>query len=752
VALTGRAIGLPLPRTRHHLVVPDGVARLVLRVLFAVYVAATAVHIGLVMAHEPFAFDAWNIAVDTHAEPFSLARFFDYGTFEYTHSNPRIGQWLTYLAYKLEYFAPIATPIAYLGLAWAVAILGLGRWPGGRRGDRAGARTVGRDLALCAIAIGFAWFAIPRIGMIMFCRAYGANYLYGAAIQLWFLVPLRLSAGSHGDDHASRRACLAYLVLGIIAGMCNEHTGPTLVLFMVGHAVWRQRATGRTPRLAWAGAIGSVIGFAAIFFAPGQASRYEGLATKVSLVGRLIQRGITSNLDIFRDWVVACAPVLGLLVIALVLSRRDAIAQTHLLGAPGKDPKDPKQPQIPDPGKSPKTPEIPDPSKTPEPEIPDPSKTPKTPEIPDPSKTPGPEIPDPSKTPKPEIPDPSGTPDTKQGKQGTPGLRGARGPLWGHDMPLGFVGLVLAAGTLITATVFVSPKLGPRFYLHGCALVLAGFLAVADQALSTTRRLAPFVVLAIAASVYAGVRSLPLYYRLAAASTERLAALAATPRGGVFTAESFEQVDDSWWFLGDDFRDVKKRDLVASYFGLHGVIFRAVDIDAPLGVSDVRLVPRYQITPASCLDEHGGLDLGTYRGIDIGSIHKAMQAAVERLRERIAPTGRLDRLDLVVDFTGAPPPLPRPTLLVGRWLPTGLEAHAGAIERKGTSKTRAVKLPKELVGTDAEIYAYQVNGEARRLGTARDATLEYMPWKRGAYWALACHPTECFVIAATRVL
>ena len=500
--------------------------------LFVVYLAATAVHIGLVMAHEPFAFDAWNLAVDTHAQPFSVGRWLDYGWFEYTHSNPRIGQWLTYLAYKLTYFAPIATPIAYLGLAFAVTVLGLGRLPGGRRPGAGGARTLGRDLALATLAVGFAWFAIPRIGMIMFCRAYGANYLYGAALQLAFLVPLRLRP----DGQGSRRACLAYGVLGVVAGMCNEHTGPTLVLFMVGYALWRQRTTGVRPRLAWAGAAGSILGFAAIFFAPGQASRYDGLATKVSLVGRLIQRGITSNLDIFRDWVVACAPVLGLVVIALVLARRDP-APPASDAAPAR---------------------------------------------------------------------PAG------------------------DAPLRLLGLALAAGTLITMTVFVSPKLGPRFYLHGAALVLAGFLAVADHALSTPRRLAPFVVLAVAASVYAGVRSLPLYYRLSDASADRLAALAATPRGGVFTAESFEQVDDSWWFLGDDFRDVKKRDLVAAYFDLHGVIFRAVDIDAPLGVSDVTLVPRYQVTPASCLDEHGGLDLGTYRGIDIGSVHKAAHARARR--------------------------------------------------------------------------------------------------------------------------
>ncbi|MEO7729390.1 MAG: DUF6056 family protein [Kofleriaceae bacterium] len=615
--------------------VRHGVTR-VLRVLFVAYIAATAVHIGLVLAHEPFAFDAWNMALDTHAEPFTWSRFFDYGVFEYTHSNPRIGQWLTYLAYKLELFAPIATPLAYLALAGAVSVLGLGRWP--RRG---------RELALVAIAIGFAWFALPRIGMIMFCRAYGANYLYGAVIQLWFLVPLRLRP----TGTAGWSACAAYLVLGVIAGMCNEHTGPTLVLFMLGYAVWRGRI-GRTPTLAWAGAVGSLAGFSAIFFAPGQGSRYDGLATKVSLLGRLLQRGVTSNLDIFRDWMVACAPVLGLIVIAMVVARRDEPARAS---------------------------------------------------------------------------------DAR-------------------DAPLRLVGLALLAGTLVTATVFVSPKLGPRFFLCGAALVLAGFLAVADRALTTTRRLAPFVVLAVAASVYAGVRSLPLYFRLADASADRLARLAAAPRGSVFTAESFEQVEDSWWFLGDDFRDVKKRALIASYFDLAGVIFRAVDIEAPLGVSDVTLVPRYTVTPASCLDEHGGLDLGTYRGIDLASVHQAARAAIDRLRTRLAPHGRLDRLDLVVGFTGAAPKLPRPTLVVERWLPAGFEGYTAVIERQGTSKTRTVKLPTQLVGTDFEIYAYQVAGDALRLGTARDAKLTYVPWTRGAYWALACHPTECFVIAAARVL
>ena len=67
-------------------------------------------------------------------------------------------------------------------VALAVTVLGIGRFP--RRA---------RDFALLAISVGFIWFAFPQIGKTLFNRASGANYLYGAAIQLWFLVPLRLT-------------------------------------------------------------------------------------------------------------------------------------------------------------------------------------------------------------------------------------------------------------------------------------------------------------------------------------------------------------------------------------------------------------------------------------------------------------------------------------------------------------------------------------------------------------------------------
>lgn len=618
----------------------------VLRVLLVVYALVTAIHIGFVVAHEPFAYDAWNLAIDTRAEPFSLDRFIEYGTGQYLTSNPRVGQWLTYLAYKLEWFAVIATPVATLALALAVAVLGLGRWPAWRRG---------RELALVAIAIGSLWLALPHFGMLAFCRAYAANYVYAAAIQLWLLVPLRLGLA----ERPARLPALAlYFLGGVIAGACNEHTGPTLALGMLAYAWVRQRTTGVRPGLAWAGALGAVVGFAAIFFAPGQGSRYDGLADRVGLLQRLLQRGVTGNLDIFRDYLTSALPALALLAVMLVVSRGDRVTDAQAAA---------------------------------------------------------------------------------------------------RRRALGLVGGALAAGALVTATLFVSPKLGWRFYLAPCALLLAALLAVADHALVTARRLAPLALLAVAASVYAGVKTIPLYARLADASAARLAGLAAAPRGSVHTAESLGQLGATWWFLGDDLAFPNKRELVAGYFGLAGLTFRAVDPEATLAVTDVRVVPRaVGAAGAGACDDLGGFALAEGRGIDVRAVHHAARTAVALLAERCAAAGRaLPALELAVRFTGAPPAgLPARPLLLARWGAGRYTGYAARIDRGGVGTTRTVRLPPELAGTDHEIFAYQVGSEARRLGTARDR-LQYRPWRApGAYWILACEPAggPCFVIAAARLL
>jgi hypothetical protein len=601
------------------------------RALFVAYAAVTAVHIGWVMLHEPFYFDAWNVAITSGAKPITASRFFDFWWHEYTHSNPRLGQPLTYLSYKLEYFAVVAMPLAFLAIGAAVTTLGIARLPSLRRA---------RDLALWTFATGALWFALPQIGKTLFCVAYGANYVYTAAIQLWFLVPLRLVP----SGTASPAKCAAYAAAGVAAGLCNEHTGPTLCAFLVLYAWWIQHRTGTRPRLVWAGAAGAIAGFAALFFAPGQGERYEGLAQKAGMWGRVVQHGIEGNLDILRNVVVYGAPVLMLLALVLIvaINDRDKLRE-----------------------------------------------------------------------------------------------------------PLRFIGLALAAATLIAMTIFVSPKLGPRFYYVSMALLLAGLVGVIDAVL-TPRQLAPFVVLAVIASGYAAYRTVPLYAKLDRQGAARIAALEAHPRGTVFIADAFAQVDEDWWSLGDDFRDAKKRELVATYFDLAGVVFRAYNPNVPLGVMGARLVPHYKVSPESCLDSYGGFALGSFKGFDLAGLHREMKIAVALLQERIGSSATLHELELAVELDDPAAKLPRAKTLVGRWTPRDFEGHIGKIVRRSRGRTRDIVLPKDLDGKDIEVYVYNVGGEVKPLGTGGGGELTYVPWRAGVYWVLACRPDECWVIAATR--
>jgi hypothetical protein len=595
---------------------------------------ATAVHIGFVMAHEPFSFDAWNVATDTDAKPITAHRFFAYMKYEYAHANPRIGQALTYLAYKVAWFAEIATPLAYLALSLAITVLGLGRWPKRRR-----------ELAMWAIAIGFGWFVFPQIGRNMFCRAYGANYVYGAAIQLGFLASFRLGMVRPGNPTALQ--CIELAMFGVVAGTCNEHTGPALIAFLAGQAWWRRRA-GKPHQLATAGAIGVLLGFAAIFFAPGQAERYDGLAQRRSLPGQLLERGITGNLDILRDYLVYAAPLLALIVIGLIIELADT--------APA-----------------------------------------------------------------------------------APERRAAR------DRALRVIALALGAGVVIAATLGASPKLGSRFYIAPLAVLLAGYIALLDAVAAAPCRLAPVIALAVAASTYAACRTIPLFDKVSQQSAARMSALEASTPGSAFVSDAWDQVGESWWFIGDDFRSVEKREMVARYFGLARVSLRGYDPKAPLGALGARVVPRYWAGPTAIQD--AAFDLRALKGVAITDMHRMTRESIERLRGRIAPVA-LERFELAVEFDGQRPPLPRRSLVISRWTAGGFEGYAAKLAWRGGGEI-GLELPADLIGKPFDIYLARVGDGVRKLGTTDNKLLRYALGRGGVVWAFACDATTCLVIAAS---
>jgi hypothetical protein len=256
----------------------------------------------------------------------------------------------------------------------------------------------------------------------------------------------------------------------------------------------------------------------------------------------------------------------------------------------------------------------------------------------------------------------------------------------------------------------------------------------------------------LVASGYAVHQTVPLFLQLHRESAVRVARLQAQPRGAVVTVDSFAQVPMSWWFLGDDFRDRNKRDLVARYFDLGRVILRGSDGEATLGVTDVRLRFRARTEPATCLDELAGVTLPELKGRDVAAMQHGFSDAVTRLRAAAtAQRGQLRRLDLEVEFEGTRPQTPQPRLYVASWRDGELLAFAAQVLRVGASRQREVTLPAKLKQADWDIYAFAVGGEAVKLGTSRQAEpLRHTPQRFLQHWILACRPGECFVLSARR--
>lgn len=613
----------------------------ILRTLFVAYVTTTIAHIVYVVSREPFAFDAWNVAVDSGAEPITIGRFFAFWKSQYLSSNPRIGQPLAYLAYKLVGFGEVGTTLAFLSSAVAAFVIGNGRFPSWKRGF---------DLALLTVAIGFLWFVVPEIGSLMFCRAYSTNYLWAASFQLWFVAALRLLA-RRATATTSSREVAGCAVLGLVAGMSNEHTGPTLLIFAAAMSWWTWKRDHRWSQPIVAGLVGAVVGFLIIFFAPGQGQRYDGLAQRLSLKERLLARGISANLDIFEDLLYAAGPLLVILMLAIILGSLSKADDDH------------------------------------------------------------------------------------EGRR----------ERWAASLRV--LGLAISAGMLITMTVFVSPKLGSRFYMHSMLLVLAAFLGVLNAYLNSARTIAPFIVLAVLSSIYAAARTVPLYTRLDRESDHRIAGLVATPRDGVYTAESWEQVPGSWWFLGDDFRDQKKRELVSRYFDIKRVVFRGLNQFAALGVSDVRLYTNYEFDREICIDEQASIMIDPYIGRDVPAIHHAFLDAVAEVSE--SNVGRLLSMDLLATFQGEAPPMPRDKLYVARWSRDAFEGYIAKVSRIGRTTEREILPEAKLSQLSGELYLVAIGDSPRKLGPIKsEKPYRYVPWRTGTYWVLACDTAACWVVTA----
>lgn len=258
---------------------------------------------------EPVMRDGWGHLDWYRANTIGLRKLYEFCREAYAAENPRLGQLFTLVSYVRGPYHMIVTPIIELAVFALATVHALGRWPSVRRPDD----------ARCALLVtGALLVCVPQIGAILFYRPFTGNYVWGLALNLSWLVPYRLELAA--PRPARHGLVPAMLVLGVAAGLCNEHTGLAFLGLGALATAWAARRGGLRLWMV-AGLIGLAVGYWWLLTAPGQHVRYAGLADQAGIVQRIIERGVGGNLRLFGALALALVPALPLLVIALIERR-----------------------------------------------------------------------------------------------------------------------------------------------------------------------------------------------------------------------------------------------------------------------------------------------------------------------------------------------------------------------------------------------------------------------------------------------
>jgi hypothetical protein len=233
---------------------------------------------------EPIMRDGWGHNWWHRNVGMSLGHLYDFAKDSYLGGNPRLGQVLTLIVYTPGPWHVILTPLVELLMFFLLTGLVLGRWPSWRRTD---------DALVMATTIAIVFACTRSLGPMLFYRPFTGNYLYGFVLNLVWLLPYRM----HAEEPRRRSVIWApvMLLLGAMAGLANEHTGPAFIAAaVVALFVYWRRGERFVP---WAvlGLVGAIAGLIALIYAPGQELRYNGLATQQSLVERILERGAHAN-------------------------------------------------------------------------------------------------------------------------------------------------------------------------------------------------------------------------------------------------------------------------------------------------------------------------------------------------------------------------------------------------------------------------------------------------------------------------
>lgn len=141
------------------------------------------------------------------------------------------------------------------------------------------------SVSLIAGVFLLVWFLEPFAETILWITG-SANYMWGCAIVLAFLLPYRFVGKSikHNSVLSGVMYAVLMLMAGTVAGWTNENLGAGLILMIILFLFYFRKQGIKVPFWAYSGLVGVFVGYLLMIAAPGNAARATDVTMGVSSV------------------------------------------------------------------------------------------------------------------------------------------------------------------------------------------------------------------------------------------------------------------------------------------------------------------------------------------------------------------------------------------------------------------------------------------------------------------------------------
>lgn len=127
------------------------------------------------------------------------------------------------------------------------------------------------------------WFCVPDYGQVMFWMCGSANYLWTSLLVLLNIYLYKLYAEDRGILRY-KSGCIPAFLIGVFAGWAMENMSAAMLVILTLYICYYRKYKIKINLSVICGYIGSVLGFALLYFAPGNGARKNMEGDKYSAI------------------------------------------------------------------------------------------------------------------------------------------------------------------------------------------------------------------------------------------------------------------------------------------------------------------------------------------------------------------------------------------------------------------------------------------------------------------------------------